>query len=115
MGKKRFAVLVSVLGVIVASLATAAVGTANHRWDVDIRVSNDRPALHGVLSSRAESCESGRYVWVERVRRGPNKFVGDDSSSLRGAWSVDVNRSGVYVVHVDGYGVCGGDKVRVRF
>jgi len=101
-------------------LAIPALSGANHIKGSKIRVAESRPFLHGVIQSRREPCERDRFVVVRKVRPGPrqNKVIGWDSSSFRGAWSVDVNRRGTYTVKMrkevssDGY-YCSSDKVRV--
>lgn len=67
--------------------------------------------MHGVIQSKAERCERDRYLFIKRIVPGPNHFVGDDITSYRGGWSVDVNRAGHYAIRVnrDGTG-CGGDR-----
>ena len=109
------ALLLTVAGLI-AMLAVPAVSSAyhNHRADTKIRVTlREKPFLQGVLSSKRDSCERGREVVVKRARPGHNKVVNVDISSYNGGWSADVNRRGVYIISIDGYGDCGGDKRRV--
>lgn len=113
MRKTRIAGLLSAALVLVAVTAIPAVSQASHRWPVKIKVSNSKPVFHGVLSSKNEACERNRTVVVMKARPGQNKFMGADSSSYNGGWSVDVNRNGRYVIKLLGAGSCGADKVRV--
>jgi len=112
MRKTRISLFV-VFGALVATLAMTALSSANHR-DINIRVDPDRPFFHGVIQSDTEACESHRYIFVKRVQPGRNPFVGYDQTSLRGAWSVDVNAAGKFAIKIDSYGGCGGDKKIVR-
>ena len=102
--------LFSVIGALAAMLAMTALSSANHRAHINIRVDPDRPFFHGVIQSDVEACEDRRYVYVKRVQPGRNPYVGYDVSSLRGAWSVDVNAAGKFVIKIFAYGGCGGDK-----
>ena len=110
MRKTRIAGLFATVVALVAVLALPAVSGANHRHPTKIRIAKDKPFLHGVLSSRHDSCERDRLVVVKKARPGQNKVVNADSSSFNGGWSADVNRRGTYIVKIDGFGVCGGDK-----
>ena len=104
----------TLLGALVATLAMTGVSQANHRAEVDIRYVPERPYLHGVLQSNNNACEAHRYVYVKKVRPGRNSYVGYDVSSLRGAWGLDVNAPGTYVLKVFASGGCGGDRLVVN-
>ncbi len=112
MRKTRIAVF-GVASALLASLAIASIGSAHdahHNHAINIRVDPDRPFMHGVIQSKAERCERERYLFVKRLRPGHNKFVGDDITSYRGGWSVDVNRAGRFAIRIKSDGHCGGDR-----
>jgi hypothetical protein len=111
MSKSRTVGFLSVLVALVAVLAIPATSQAWHTSQVRIKVTNAKPVFHGVLASKNESCERNRIVEVKKQRPGPNKWVGADSSSYNGAWSVDVNHNGMYAIKLLRSGSCGGDKV----
>jgi hypothetical protein len=114
MRKTRVAVL-GTIAAVAGTLAITASGSANHLDPINIRVDPDRPFVHGVIQSQAERCEAGRYLYVNKIRPGLNKFAGDDITSLRGGWSVDINRPGRYSIRInrDHDRNCGGDRVVV--
>ena len=111
MRKTRIAVF-GLIGTVGATLAMASLGSANHNHEaINIRVDPDRPFFHGVIQSKAERCERNRYLFVKRIQHGHNPLVGDDITSYRGGWSVDVNRPGKYAIRVSGANTsCGGDR-----
>lgn len=116
MRKTRIAGLLTAVVASAALLAIPAVSGANHVIPTKIKVSQVKPALHGVLASKVEACERVRLVVVKRIRPNRrNRVVGADWSSYNGAWSVDVNRNGKYAVKVRSaersQGRCGRDKV----
>jgi len=115
MRKTRIAVF-GVIGAVIATVAMTSLSAANHNnhnRNINIRVDPDRPFVHGVIQSRAERCEAGRYLYVKRIQNGHNNLVGDDITSLRGGWSVDINRPGKYAIRINrDSGIdCGGDRV----
>ena len=111
MRKTRTVGVLSAFVAVVAMLAIPATGQAWHTSKVRIKVTNAKPVFHGVLASKNESCERNRIVEVKKQVPGPNKWVGSDSSSYNGAWSVDVNHNGTYAIKLLRSGSCGGDKV----
>lgn len=116
MRKTRIAGLLGAVAVIATLFAIPAMSGANHVIPTKIKVSQVKPALHGVLASKVEACERVRLVVVKRIRPNRrNRVVGADWSSFNGGWSVDVNRNGKYAVKVRSanrsQGRCGRDKV----
>ena len=101
MRKTRITGLLASAAALTAVAISPAISGAHHGINTEIKLTEERPALHGVLASKQEPCERGRLVVVKRVRNNrPNKFVGRDYSSFNGGWSVDVNQNGLYVVRV---------------
>ena len=118
MRSTRITALLTAVAALATMLAIPALSGANHIKPSKIRVAESRPFLHGVIQSKREPCERQRFVVVRKVRPGRNKVIGWDNSSYRGAWSVDVNRTGTYTVGMrrelssDGY-YCSKSKIRV--
>lgn len=112
--KTRIAVF-GTIGAVAATLALTATSSATHNVNpINIRVDPDRPFIHGVIQSKAERCERGRYLFVKKVKRnGLKHLVGDDITSYRGGWSVDINKPGRYNIRIHRDGSCGGDKVKI--
>ena len=55
----------------------------------------DRPRseFRGAVSSQETDCERGRRVIVKKVRRGPDRSVGNTLTNRRGRYVVRVNRA----------------------
>ena len=101
MRNRRITGLLASAAALTAMAIAPAVSGANHGINTTIKLTEQRPALHGVLASNQEQCERGRLVVVKRIRNNrPNTFVGRDYSSFNGGWSVDVNRPGLYNVRI---------------
>jgi hypothetical protein len=115
MRKNRIIGLLAVAALAV-TLAIPAAGGASHRAGapLEIKITEIKPFLHGVLNSTRERCERNRLVVVKRIRPGHNGFVGADISSFHGGWSVDVNRTGHFSVRVDADHGCDGARATIR-
>jgi hypothetical protein len=87
--------LATLLGVAALALPLAGTAASAHRArpvSTRIVVSEEYPALHGVLHSRSRFCSARRRLLVYRARRGHDKLVGRGWSHRSGAWKVPLGK-----------------------
>jgi hypothetical protein len=110
-------VLLAALAVLVATvLIPAASGSAATRYGTKVIVSLKFPAFHGKLKSAQGACTGNRTVKLYRVRSGPDKLLGTDSSADGGAWAIPIGKrliSGSYYAKATTRGNCGAGKSKV--
>jgi hypothetical protein len=101
-----------------ALLALPASATSAGRNSTRIVVSLKFPAFHGTVVSPAAACIANRTVKLYRVRSGPDKLLGRDTSGNGGAWSIPIGKrliSGGYYAKATARGNCRAGKSKVNF
>ena len=91
MGNRMRMMTVALALVLVAPLlvATAAVVNAHEAsFDSRVTIRYDRPDFVGRVFSERESCERDRTVRIFKVRKGVDRFIGQDETNDNGFYRV---------------------------
>jgi hypothetical protein len=83
------AVALALVLVVPFLVATAAMVSAhNASFDSSVSINYDRPNFKGRVSSSRDRCERDREVSVFKVRTGPDRLIGTDTTNDNGRYSV---------------------------